>query len=127
MLQKRIFIKKNKLQYLAEIPKLLILSEKVNDVVLKKNIHQFLADVYLSEGNNAEYQKHNLKYLALNESINSAQQKASDLILSLTENDLKTKDDERYKTNHILIWVIGLAVVILAFVFLVQAPDKAKL
>ena len=111
------FIKKNKQQYLAEIPKLLILSEKVNDVVLKKNIHQFLADVYLSEGNNAEYQNHNLKYLALNESINSAQQKASDLILSLTESELKTKDDEEYKTNYILIWVIGLALVILAFVF----------
>lgn len=111
------FIKKNRQQYLAKIPKLLFLSEKVNDIVLKKNIHQFLADVYLSEGNNTNYQLHNLKYLSLNESINSAQQKASDLILSLTESDLKTKDDKQYKTNHILIWMIGLAVVILGLVF----------
>ncbi|MPS74900.1 MAG: helix-turn-helix domain-containing protein [Chryseobacterium sp.] len=111
------FIKKNKQQYLIEIPRLLILSEKVNDIVLKKNIHQFLAEFYLSEGNNTKYQLHNLKYLELNESITSAQQKASDLILSLTESDFKTKDLQRYKTNHILIWVIGFAFLVLGFVF----------
>ncbi|WP_312765484.1 helix-turn-helix transcriptional regulator [Epilithonimonas sp.] len=111
------FIKKNKQQYLIEIPRLLILSEKVNDIVLKKNIHQFLAEFYLSEGNNTKYQLHNLKYLELNESINSAQQKASDLILSLTESDFKAKDHQRYKTNYILIWVIGFAFLVLGFVF----------
>ncbi|WP_175487202.1 helix-turn-helix domain-containing protein [Epilithonimonas hungarica] len=111
------FIQKNKQQYLSEIPKLIILAEKVNDIVLKKNIHQFLADFYLSEGNNAKYQFHNLKYLELNESINSAQQKASDLILALSESDFKAKDHRRYKTNHILIWVIGFAFLVLGFVF----------
>jgi len=112
------FAKKNKPKYLREIPKLEILSEKVNDVVLKKNIHQFLADVYLSEGDNNRYQSHNIKYLALNESINAAQQKASDLILSLTENDLMTENQERSETNYLLICGIGLAVIVLALVFL---------
>jgi AraC-like DNA-binding protein len=112
------FIKKNKQQYLNQIPKLEVLSEKVNDVVLKKNIHQFLADVYLSEGDNNRYQSHNIKYLALNESINAAQQKASDLILSLTENDLLTENQERSKTNYLLICVIGIAVIVLMIVFL---------
>lgn len=111
------FVRKNKQQYLIEIPRLLILSEKVNDVVLKKNIHQFLADFYLSEGNKTKYQFHNQKYLELNEAINSAQQKASDLILSLTESDFKAKDYQRYKTNHILIWMIGVAFIVLGFVF----------
>ena len=112
------FIKKNKQQYLSQIPKLEVLSEKVNDVVLKKNIHQFLADVYLSEGDNNRYQSHNIKYLALNESINAAHQKASDLILSLTENDLLTENQERSKTNYLLICVIGIAVIVLMIVFL---------
>lgn len=118
------FIKTNKQQYQSEIPKLLILSEKVNDIVLKKNIHQFLADLYLSEGDNTNYQLHNLKYLALNESINSAQQKASDLILSLTESELKTKDEQRYKINHILIWIIALAIIILGLVFLFRLKTR---
>ena len=111
------FGKKNKQQYLSEVHQLLASSEKVYDVVLKKNIHQFLADFYLSEGDNSKYQFHNLKYLELNESIILSQQKASDLILSLTESDLKTKDDLRYKTNHLLIWVICFAVLILGLVF----------
>jgi len=111
------FAQKNRQKYLGEIPQLLILSEKVNDIVLKKNIHQFLADYYRSEGDNDKYQFHNHKYLELTETITTAQQKASDLILSLTENDLKTKDDQRYKTNHILVWVIGFAIGILGLVF----------
>ncbi|UQB69685.1 helix-turn-helix domain-containing protein [Epilithonimonas zeae] len=118
------FGKKHRQQYLSEVPQLLVLSEKVNDVVLKKNIHQFLADFYLSEGDNSKYQFHNLKYLELNDSITSAQQKASDLILSLTENDLKTKDNQRYKTNYILIWIIGFAIVILGVVFWLRIKAK---
>ncbi|WP_147366859.1 response regulator transcription factor [Epilithonimonas arachidiradicis] len=118
------FTQKNRQKYLSEIPQLLILSEKVNDIVLKKNIHQFLADYYRSEGDNNKYQFHNLKYLELSETITTAQQKASDLILSLTENDLKTKDDQRYKTNHILIWVIGFAIVILGLVFWFRLRTK---
>ena len=118
------FGKKDRQKYLSEVHQLLVTSEKVNDVVLKKNIHQFLADFYLSEGNNSKYQFHNLKYLELNESITSAQQKACDLILSLTENDLKTKDNQRYKTNHILIWVIGLAIVILGVVVCLRIKAK---
>ena len=118
------FSNKNEQKYLRDIPKLLISSEKVYDIVLKKDIHQFLADSYLSEGDNAQYQIHNLKYLELNESIISAQQKASDLILSLTENDLKTKDNQRYKTNHILIWVIGFAMVVLGIIFWLRIRTK---
>jgi len=118
------FGKKDSPKYLREVPQLLAASEKVNDVVLKKNIHQFLADFYLSEGDNSKYQFHNLKYLELNESITSSQQKACDLILSLTENDLKTKDNQRYKTNHILIWVIGFAIVILGVVVWLRIKAK---
>ena len=118
------FGNKDRPKYLRKVPQLLVASEKVNDVVLKKNIHQFLADFYLSEGNNAKYQFHNLKYLELNESIISSQQKACDLILSLTENDLKTKDNQRYKTNYILIWIIGFAIVILGVVVWLRIKAK---
>lgn len=120
------FLKKEKQIYLSSIPLLLNSSEKVPDNLLKRNIHQFLAEVYNSQGDNANYQLHNLKYLELNESVNSAQQKARDLILSLNDSNMDSRETKNFNPNYILAGILILAVVLLSLVFWYRFQTKQK-
>lgn len=120
------FLLKEKQTYLNSIPRLLNLSEKVSDNVLKRNIHQFLAEVYNDEGKSADSQLHNLKYLDLNESVNTSQQKARDLILSLNDGNINPKDTKVLNPNYILAAIIGFAVVLLIIVFWYRYQTKQK-
>lgn len=101
--------------------------DKVSDNILKKNIHQLLADNYKEIGDNVNYQAHNLKYIELNDSVNSAQQKARDLILSLSEKEQKkTVKEEEVGINYMVTGVIVLAVLLLGGVLWYRHQTKLK-
>lgn len=120
------FLKKEKQIYLSSIPLLLNSSEKVPDNLLKRNIHQFLAEIYNRQGDNTNYQLHNLKYLALNESVNSAQQKARDLILSLNDGNMNSRETKSFNPNYIIVGILILAAVLLSLVFWYRYQTKQK-
>lgn len=121
------FYKKDIPASLNSMRELLPILDNISDNVLKKNIHQLLADVYKENQNNANYQSHNLKYIELNESINTAQQKTRDLILSLSDDNSGLAEiNDDFKMNYILMGALILVLFLLGGVLRYRHQTKLK-
>lgn len=127
-LAKAYYQKKESQSYLSLVPQLLKSSQKVQDDVLKRNIHQFFSEIYRNQNDNMNYQSHNLKYLELNESVNLAQQKARDLILSLNDASFNSHAIENRGINqqYVLIGIVVFAVILLSLIFWYRYQTKQK-
>lgn len=120
------FLGKDSIGYAASIHELTEFLDRTPDNVLKKNIHQFLAEVYKKRKDNKNYQRHNLQFLEFNESVNFSQQKARDLILSLAGTEREKINKDFNWINYILPITLILTLILLAGMLWYRKQTKLK-